>query len=355
MDRPIEVAIGLGGTYLFLSIIVLALVEGVSGFLNRRGKNLQDALESMLTKGVATELIAHPLVQSLGKAGNNGKLKVPSYLGPTMFSQAMTDLIAKGHDAKTDIGKGYEVFLAGISDENARKQVQRIVGDKVESVEELQKKLEVWFNNSMDRLSGAYKRNTQWFSRGFAVALVFVLNVNTIEMTKMLWTNPEVRAAAVKKAQQIVDKCAATTKETQTRPNPPETLPNQPPPAQPTLPPGQPLPNVNGAPVGENGGSGTASDTGPETPPPVAATSNAGQAVECPDLIKETENQLPVPIAGRFWNGMASGVGFFTTLLGLLLSVWAVSLGAPFWFDTLRKLSGGIQQTGPKPERDQKK
>jgi hypothetical protein len=309
MDRPIEVAIGLGGTYLFLSIIVLALVEGVSGFLNRRGKNLQDALEAMLTKGVATELIAHPLVQSLGKAGNNGKLKVPSYLGPTMFSQAMTDIIAKGRDAKTEIGEGYDAFLGAISDENARKHVERIVGAKVDSVEELQRKLEAWFDNSMDRLSGSYKRNTQWFSRGFAFALVFVLDVNTIEMTKTLWTNPEVRAAAVKKAEQIVERCAATEK-AQPRPNPPDTLP---------------------------------------------PTSGVQQGGQCPDLIKETENQLPLPISGRFWDGMGSFIGFWTTLLGLFLSVWAVSLGAPFWFDTLRKLSGGIQQSGPKPERDQKK
>jgi hypothetical protein len=346
MDRPIEVAIGLGGTYLFLSIIVLALVEGVSGFLNRRGKNLQDALESMLTKGVATELIAHPLVQSLGKAGNNGKVKPPSYLGPTMFSQAMTDVIAKGRDAKTEIDKGYEAFLAGISDDNARKQVQRIVGDKVESVEELQRKLELWFNNSMDRLSGAYKRNTQWFSRGFAFALVFVLNVNTIEMTKMLWTNPEIRAAAVKKAQEIVDQCDQAAKQ-QPRPNPPETLPGQPPPTQPTQPPGQPLPDVTGAP----------SDVVTTAPD----TSGVQQGGRCPDLIKETEKNLPLPISGRFWDSMGSGFGaifgiaFWTTLLGLFLSVWAVSLGAPFWFDTLRKLSGGIQQSGPKPERDQKK
>jgi hypothetical protein len=351
MDRPIEVAIGLGGTYLFLSIIVLALVEGVSGFLNRRGKNLQDALEAMLTKGVATELIAHPLVQSLGKAGNNGKLKVPSYLGPTMFSQAMTDIIAKGRDAKTEIGKGYEAFLTAIPDENARKQVQGIVGAKVETVEELQHKLEVWFNNSMDRLSGAYKRNTQWFSRGFAVALVFVLNVNTIEMTKTLWTNPEVRAAAVKKAQQIVDKCDQIQKETQPARPPADPMPGQPP----TQPPGHPLPDVTGAPIGVGAGSGTASDTGPETPTTQPDNSGVQQGGQCPDLIKETENQLPVPISGRFWCGMGSLVGFWTTLLGLLLSVWAVSLGAPFWFDTLRKLSGGIQQTGPKPERDQKK
>jgi hypothetical protein len=37
-------------------------------------------------------------------------------------------------------------------------------------------------------------------------------------------------------------------------------------------------------------------------------------------------------------------------LLGLLLSVMAVSLGAPFWFDALSKL-GQLRATGPKPAK----
>jgi hypothetical protein len=340
MNRTLEVALGLGGAYLFLSVIVLALVEGISGFLNRRGKNLRDALEAMLTKGVAAELIAHPLVQSLGKAGNNGKLKVPSYLGPTMFSQAMTDLIAKGRDAKTDIAKGYETFLAAIPDENHRKHVQKIVGDKVDSVEELQQKLETWFNNSMDRLSGAYKRNTQWFSRGFAIGLVLVLNVNTITMAKVLWNDPEARAAAVKEADDALKRCKTPT----TKPGPqPQPQP-------------QPQPGVVGAGSGAATGSGADDPFTPENPttppgqPPLTQEQGA-----CPDLITTLGDEIPFPVQGRFWTGaFDSGTAFLTTLFGLLLSIWAVSLGAPFWFDTLRKISGGIQQTGPKPERDGK-
>lgn len=337
MNRTLEVALGLGGAYLFLSVIVLALVEGISGFLNRRGKNLQDALEAMLTKGVATELIAHPLVQSLGKAGNNGKLKVPSYLGPTMFSQAMTDLIAKGRDAKTDIGKGYETFLAAIPDDNHRKHVQKIVGDKVESVEELQQKLEAWFNNSMDRLSGAYKRNTQWFSRGFAVSLVLVLNVNTITMAKVLWNDPEARAAAVKEAEKALERCKTPTTKPGTQPQP------------------QPQPAVIGA--GAGSGSGADDPFTPENPtPPPGSPPVTQKEGECPDLVTTLGSEIPFPVQGRFWDGaFASGTAFLTALFGLLLSIWAVSLGAPFWFDTLRKISGGIQQTGPKPERDGKK
>ncbi|MBZ0236467.1 MAG: hypothetical protein K8M05_29335 [Deltaproteobacteria bacterium] len=303
MTRTLEVAIGLGGTYLFLSIIVLAMVEGVSGFLNRRGKNLQDALEAMLTKGVATQLLAHPIVQTLGRAGNNGKPKVPSYLGPTMFSQAMTELIARGRDAKTDLAGGYQAFLASIDDENQRKHVRQLVGEKVESVEELQRRLEAWFDSSMDRLSGAYKRNTQWFSRGFAIALVLALNVNTITMAEVLWNDPEARAAAVKEADARVRRCAEGDKGT------PAAAPPQP--------------------------------------------TQAGQP--CPDLIATVGEEIPFPIQGRFWHGTSSIDGFLTTLLGLLLSIWAVSLGAPFWFDTLRKISGGIQQAGPRPARDGKK
>lgn len=327
MTRTLEVALGLGGAYLFLSVIVLALVEGISGFLNRRGKHLQQTLEGMLTQGVANELLAHPIVQSLGKAGErNGKtFKAPSYLGPTMFSQAMTELIAKGKDTKTELQAGYEQFLDGIEtkDANARKYIEQIVGKQVASADELKAKLEAWFNNSMDRLSGAYKRNTQWFSRGFALALVFGFNVNTITMAKTLWNDPEARAAAVTIAKKEVERCqgGGDAKE-------------QPPPTG----------------VSDTVGAPTAA----AQPPPIPTGQSGG--TNCQSILEATSDEIPFPIQGQFWNGaFGSFKAFMVMLFGLLLSFWAVSLGAPFWFDTMRKISGGIQQTGPKPARDDKK
>jgi hypothetical protein len=49
------------------------------------------------------------------------------------------------------------------------------------------------------------------------------------------------------------------------------------------------------------------------------------------------------------WDGWPSGfTNWFSTLLGLVLTSAAVSLGAPFWFDSLSKLAN-LRNAGPRP------
>jgi hypothetical protein len=59
----------------------------------------------------------------------------------------------------------------------------------------------------------------------------------------------------------------------------------------------------------------------------------------------EAINSLPVPIG---WSNSYHGWGWAWALAGVLLTLVAVSLGAPFWFDTLSKFAR-IRQTGAPP------
>jgi hypothetical protein len=47
-----------------------------------------------------------------------------------------------------------------------------------------------------------------------------------------------------------------------------------------------------------------------------------------------------------------SGWGFWVMLLGWLVTAFAVSFGAPFWFDALSKL-GSPRNSGTKPQPSQ--
>ena len=68
----------------------------------------------------------------------------------------------------------------------------------------LRNNIESWFNDSMDRLSGRYKRRAQW--TGFLVGLVIaaVLNIDTISISNQLWREPVLRQAINANATQIV-------------------------------------------------------------------------------------------------------------------------------------------------------
>jgi hypothetical protein len=52
----------------------------------------------------------------------------------------------------------------------------------------------IWFDNSMDRLSGWYKRRTQWVSFGVALTIAVIFNVNALYKSAQIWSRPSVIA-----------------------------------------------------------------------------------------------------------------------------------------------------------------
>jgi hypothetical protein len=76
--------------------------------------------------------------------------------------------------------------------------VDRTSGDVVQVHHELAK----WFDSSMDRVSGVYKRKTQLWSFLIALAAAAVLNVNSVEVGKALWKQPMLAKTIAPRADQ---------------------------------------------------------------------------------------------------------------------------------------------------------
>jgi len=271
----IEIAIALAFVFFLLSLIVSQVTELIAGVLKLRAKNLRKGLEGMLgDQDVVKRLLSHPLVRT--DLGKGGKRRDPSYISPKNFALTLRDLaereptlITKASDALTTQLRA----LDGASDND------------LPGVSSLEK----WFNESMDRVSGWYKRRAQWLTLVLAAILTIALNVSALRIAEQLSAEPTVRAAVVAKAE------AAS----------------------------------------EEGG-----DEGAE------GLKQAGENVESAvdDLAA-----LDLPI---FWIGEAvpeGGDEFLATAFGWLITILAISLGAPFWFDALGKLSN-LRMAGKKPK-----
>jgi hypothetical protein len=68
----------------------------------------------------------------------------------------------------------------------------------------VRKNIEDWFNNSMDRLSGWYKRRAQSLAFIIGISLALLLNVDSIELTNQLWRDPTIRQALAAQAETLV-------------------------------------------------------------------------------------------------------------------------------------------------------
>jgi hypothetical protein len=147
----------------------------------------------------------------------------------------------------------------------------------------------------MDRVSGWYKRRTQIALVVIAVVVALVANADALQVGRALWNDDAVRAAVVAQAQQAADKGTAT-------------------------------PDVG------KGASG-------------AADTLSQQVADVKDL------GLPLgwstdPKDPRWFD---SGWGAAGKVFGLIATILALTLGAPFWFDLLGRVSR-LRTTG-KPER----
>lgn len=278
--RLIDVAIGLVATYLVMSIMASAVVEFGSVVFKKRSKDLNIVLAEMLSTGGTNALdirltsvwtslkVASRRKRGVGK-GNDSR--TPSYLSAKGFADAVIErLIATKHATQT-----VDEVIASLPDGPLRQRLSALrveVGDDLVAVKA---GLESWFDDTMDRLQGAYKRWSQWILLCTGLVLALALNVSTVRIVDSLWNDATLREA-------VTNSSAALTAE----------------------------------------------------PCPVPAEQcTPEQKIE--NAIGSLES-LKVPIG---WDaGWSEQSGALWTLLGLVPTGLAVVFGAPFWFDLLTRL-----------------
>lgn len=184
------------------------------------------------------------------------------------------------------------------------------------------KKLESWFDDGMNRASTLFREKLQALSIFAAIALVLILNIDTLAMTRAFWIDPTLREAVAAAAEEFIQ-----TNPTDTTINPPTTDA-----ATVETDPAQELEdNLNDARSTVNqllslsvpiGWAWIDADCSSDDP-------NAQRICESPNNLKNF-----VTFTNPNWFSLVIG-----KIIGLASSAIAAAQGAPFWFDLLRKLT----------------
>ena len=194
-----------------------------------------------------------------------------------------------------------------------RQALLSLVADTQNDLDEFQSKVEGWFNDSMDRASGWYKHRSQNILLAIALVLTALLNVDTIKLAQSLWTNPIERQATVDLASKYVDQHKDRLQDQQALRTQAKDLNGL----------GQQLP----FPLGwQNWKSWTTLKQEVEEKRQEAKR----QQQQAEQQHQAISQELPA--------GPPSFIVFYgETAIGWLITTLALSLGAPFWFDTLNK------------------
>jgi hypothetical protein len=356
----LDVAIGLVFVYLMVSFVCSAAVELVEVFLKNRPKKLREGIKELLqSDDFVKKVYEDPFVNALykGKYGSVKAAQLPSYIPGRNFALAVLNQlpVGAGNTNWERIESAVEGFFTPA--ERATLQAQRTANppapdpllEKKEhvykalksalltangSVDNAMKGIEDWYNSSMDRVSGWFKRRTQYILLGFGLVCAVIYNVDTIAIVRRLATDKAVRAALVASAGAAVnEKQAATTGASTT-----DTTKN------------------GGAAAKKPAGTATAtSTTGTTTATDTTSTtastttskeiteSNKKEIAEAKDrwtksIAKLEETHLPIGWGEHpVFDSKLIGPSVREHGLGWLLSAIAVSFGAPFWFDILNK------------------
>ena len=133
----------------------------------------------------------HPLIKSLARPG-----KHPSYVPSKTFALTLLDIFAKGQAATGTAEQRLAQIKASIDnlpDSDVKKSLQALLMNGSDSVEKVEQKLEGWFSDSMDRVSGWYKNRVQVWTVIIASLITILVNADTIQIAQKLMINPALR------------------------------------------------------------------------------------------------------------------------------------------------------------------
>lgn len=330
----LDVVIGLIFIYLLYSLFATLIQEIIATNLNLRAGMLKKGIARMLDDGssiihLSEEFYKHPLIKYLGENKRIGKSGKPSYLTAQNFSKVLIDLLRGDNfqpgqsqnsliqqalnNSQTLWGAGATICPETLS------YIKSIWADAQGDVEKFRVLLEQWFDDTMERTSGWYKKQTQkiLFFIGLFIAISF--NVDSISIAKKLSNNPKLAAQLANNASVYLQ---------------------------------------------NNEGNETNSNDSGKTIPKDKITESLTLLDSANSLVQKNIKDAN-ELLGLGWTKVCkNGESKFSfcsnfywhSIFGWIITALAISLGAPFWFDLLNKmmkLRGSVVSNTPDEKQKQ--
>lgn len=307
--ETLDVLIGLATIYLMFGIACTAAVEAITSWFRIRSKNLETALGELFpgatTSGVTfvDQFYAHPLIQCLSK-GPEGR---PSYIPPEIVSR-VAEAVLFANSAADTLSDAIDA-LPGTEKDNRLKGLLKAMSQQAtDDIESFRFALENQFDAVMDRASGWYKRYTQRIALIVATLIVVCANIDSIAITSQLSSNPAIRLKLVEVAAQQLANA-----------DPNENKPSE--------------------------------STQKSNDALNLAQTSTTSALEHFDATQKLMLNNGLQFGWVDFPGSLQA--WAAKVVGLLVSIFAISLGAPFWFSVLQRFMQ-VRATGQQPNEKEK-
>jgi len=309
----LDVAIGLFFVFLLVSLISQQINDKASQWLRMRAKGMEEGLYKYIVgennlkeqiyknpliasaipeDAMATQFIEKiPLVKKLIRSPKN-----PVSIPAGTFSRALFDALIPNASGQTTVSQLRAAITTMPSTIPLRDPILKIIATTENDITKVRTNVEGWFDTTMDKTTKLYQAHMWRFAFGLSLCIAVVLNVDTIRVGRILWTDSALRSALVVEANSY----------TQKQQNPDTALDKL---------------NALSLPIGWLG----------QLQPRLCLAPNDWFARPEPGINNSVPAQDP---CGPFT------IEWYTwplKLIGWLVTAFAGAQGAPFWFDMLRK------------------
>ena len=240
----LDVAIGLMVTFFVFSLTVSGIYELIAKTLKLRAKTLWDGVARLVddppgaaepkwkaylamvhgsrrgdrrpAKGVGStnlvgQLYEHTLIGAIEPAKQATATRIDN-IRSNDFARALIDVVTPGSETGLTLTK-VRMAVDDLAAKNSPLAAPfRLLVNELkqteQAVDEFKDKVAGWFDSQMTTLSLAYRRRVKWWLFFIACGVTIALNIDAVLITRTLFQDDALRAAAVAQAESIVDACA---------------------------------------------------------------------------------------------------------------------------------------------------
>lgn len=209
----VDVALSIVFTILVVSIIASALVEAVASLLQWRAAGLQRGLRSLMGGGVA-DFMDRAVIEGLSVGAGSGEGRVsrkPSAMSPAIFAKEALNWLGVTLDGTRTQSVREQLKIIEAQFDGSPNPVDRgkaALAEKIHAilngVEEdaaaIEKAVAAWFDDSIQRVGGWYRRRTRTFLFWIGLAFAALLNINLVQYAGDLIEDDARREAAAAQA-----------------------------------------------------------------------------------------------------------------------------------------------------------
>ncbi len=282
-----DIAIGLILMYLLLSLVCTVINEFIGTLSGLRAATLRQGIERIVDDPDTRAALQATGVMKMSGLASGGK--GPSYIPSRTFALGILEVLHPERKvADAAAMKNVLGAIDNLPDSAIKSTLAALARDTGEDLESFRTSVAVWFDDMMDRAGGVFRRKMQLCSFIVAVLLVVAVNGDSVQVAKTLWQDATLRAQIANAAVELVE--------------------------------------------------------------------DTGLVDDLVDIKMIAAELRPIPIGWDFespgWSGdwYRSPEGWLLKFFGLLFTAAAVSLGAPFWFDLLKKFVN-LRGAGKAPDK----